>query len=120
MLTPFRLGLGGKLGTGKQWISWIHIDDLVRLYLFAAEHEAANAPLNGVRAAVTNLEFTRELGRVLHRPTVFSVPKFALKAAFGEMSEVLLSSARVVPETAEELGFRYQYNDLRGALAASV
>lgn len=120
ILPPFRLGLGGKLGTGKQWMSWIHVEDIVRLYLFAAENQAADAPLNGVRAAVTNVEFTRELGRALHRPTILPVPKFGLKAAFGEMSEVLLSSARVVPEGAEKLGFRYQYNDLRGTLAASV
>lgn len=120
MLPPFRLGLGGKLGTGKQWMSWIHVEDIVRLYLFAAENQAAGSPLNGVRAAVTNIEFTRELGRVLHRPTILPVPKFGLKAAFGEMSEVLLSSARVVPKAAERLGFRYQYNDLQGALAASI
>jgi hypothetical protein len=120
MLLPFRLGLGGKLGTGKQWMSWIHVDDVVRLYIFAAENQAANAPLNGVRAAVTNAEFTRELGGVLHRPTILPVPKFGLKAAFGEMAEVILNSARVVPKATEGLGFRYQYNELRGALAASI
>lgn len=120
MLPPFRMGFGGKLGDGKQWMSWIHVDDLVRLYAFAAENPEVNAPLNGVRAAITNAAFTRELGRALHRPTLLPIPKFGLKAAFGEMSEVLLSSARVVPQRTEEAGFRYKYNDLSAALAASI
>jgi hypothetical protein len=101
-------------------MSWVQVEDLVRLYIFAAESQVANAPLNGVRAAVTNSQFTRDLGRVLHRPTVLPVPKFALKAAFGEMSEVILNSARVVPRATEATGFCYKYNELRAALAASI
>ncbi len=120
MLPPFRLGLGGKLGSGKQWMPWIHVEDLVRLYIFAAENTAVNSPLNGVREPVTNAVFTRELGRALHRPTIFSVPTFGLKAAFGEMSEMILSSARVIPEATEKAGFRYKFNELGAALLEAV
>lgn len=120
MLPPFRLGLGGKLGNGKQWMPWIHIEDLVQLFIFAAENPEVSSPLNGVREPVTNAAFTRELGRALHRPTVFSIPKFGLKAAFGEMSEALLSSARVIPQATEKAGFHYKFNGLRSALNEAV
>jgi len=120
MLPPFRLGLGGKLGNGKQWMPWIHLEDLVRLFIFAAESQEVSSPLNGVREPVTNAAFTRELGRALHRPTVFSIPKFGLKAAFGEMSEALLSSARAIPQATEKAGFPYKFNDLRSALNDAV
>lgn len=120
MVPPFRLGLGGKLGSGKQWMPWIHVDDLVRLFIFAAENQEVGSPLNGVREPVTNAVFTRELGHALHRPTIFSVPNFGLKAAFGEMAEVMLSSARVIPQATEKAGFHYKFNDLAAALKESV
>lgn len=120
MLPPFRLGLGGKLGDGRQWMPWVHLEDVVRLFIFAAENPAIDFPINGVRQPVRNLVFTQELGRVLHRPALFSVPLFALRAAFGEMSEMLLSSARVLPKVAEKAGFQYKFNELGKALKESI
>ncbi len=121
MLTPFRLGLGGKLGSGSQWMSWIHVDDLIKLFIFAAENEAVVAAMNGASSGpVTNTEFTKTLAGVLHRPAPWAIPQFVLKMAFGEMSEVLLDSARVMPNAAEQAGFRFEYPDLRKALEESV
>jgi uncharacterized protein (TIGR01777 family) len=116
MLPPFRLGLGGPIGSGKQWMSWIHLDDLVGLVRHAIEGQVSGA-VNGVAPnPVTNADFTRVLGRVLHRPTVFPVPAFALRLLFGEMSEVLLGSQRVVPEAAQGSGYRFEYAELEAAL----
>lgn len=117
MLTPFKAGVGGRLGSGKQWMSWIHVDDMVSLILFALDDDAVVGPLNGTAPApVRNSEFTTELAGVLHRPALFPVPGFALRTIFGEMSEVLLASQRVVPEKAERLGFQFRCRDLRTAL----
>ncbi len=120
MLPPFRIGLGGKLGSGKQWMSWIHVDDLLRLYIFAAENQNADSPLNGVRQPVTNAVFTRELGLALNRPAFFTVPKFVLHAGFGEMSEIILNSAKVIPEATEKAGFSFKFNELITALREAV
>jgi uncharacterized protein len=120
MLPIFRLGLGGKLGSGKQWMPWIHVHDLARLIAFAAESREIESPLNGVRQPVTNAVFTRELGHTLGRPTLFTVPKFALKAAFGEMADTILSSARVLPEAAMKAGFDFQFQELGPALDEAV
>jgi uncharacterized protein (TIGR01777 family) len=121
LLPPFRLGAGGRLGSGRQWMPWIHIDDAVGLILFAMEN-AAGAPLSGAVNAtaphpVTNDEFTRRLAAALHRPAIFPVPTFALKLLFGEMSEVLLDSQRVLPAAAQAAGFRFRYPELSAALA---
>jgi uncharacterized protein len=120
LLPPFRLGAGGRLGSGRQWMSWIHIDDVVGLVLFALEN-AAGAPLSGavnVTAPhpVTNDEFTRRLAAALHRRAIFPVPAFALKLLFGEMSEILLDSQRVLPTAAQAAGFHFQYPELSAAL----
>jgi uncharacterized protein (TIGR01777 family) len=116
MLTPFRLGLGGRLGSGRQWMSWIHIDDLIGLLLYAGPRHISG-PMNAVAPnPVTNREFTRELAGALRRPAVFPVPEFALKLAFGEMAGVLLSSQRVVPAVAQRTGYRFQYPRLADAL----
>jgi uncharacterized protein len=120
MMPVFRLGLGGKLGSGKQWMPWIHVRDLARLFVFAAEHPEIESPLNGVCQPVTNAVFIRELGRALSRPTLFTVPKFALKAAFGEMAETILSSARVLPEATTKAGFTFQFQELGSALKEAV
>ncbi len=117
MLTPFRLGLGGTLGWGDQWMSWIHLDDLTALIRFALER-----PVSGVLNAVapnpaTNAEFTRTLAAELHRPALFPVPPFALRAAFGEMARVMLDSQRVYPEAALAAGFGFYYPELRRALS---
>ncbi|HAX42989.1 MAG TPA: TIGR01777 family oxidoreductase [Bryobacteraceae bacterium] len=117
MLPPFRLGVGGRLSHGKQWMSWIHREDLARLMAWALEKEELRGVVNGTApGAVTNAQFTRVLARVLRRPAVFPVPEFVLKLAFGEMARVLLESQRVKPEVAEEKGFVFKYPDLEPAL----
>lgn len=118
MLQPFKLGVGGRIGSGKQYMSWIAIDDLVRVIPHALTCEALNGPLNAVSPnPVTNLEFTRTLGRVLHRPTVFPVPAFVLRLRFGEMvNELLLASARLEPARLLASGFSFRYPELEPAL----
>ena len=121
MLPPFRLGLGGKLGDGKQWMSWIHVDDQVSLLLHAAERDNAAGPLNGVAPEpVRNEEFTKTLGQALGRPTILPAPKFGLRLMFGEMADVVTTSQRVIPEATAASGFRWKYTDLGAALEASV
>ena len=118
MLAPFRLGLGGKFGDGRQWISWIHLEDLLRLLLFAIENPAVSGAINASSPKpVTNAEFTRTLADALHRPAILSVPKIALRLALGEMSTVLLGSLRVLPQRTEQMGFRFEQQKLAGALA---
>jgi uncharacterized protein len=117
MLPPFRLGVGGRLSDGKQWMSWIHREDLTRLMVWALEKEDLRGAVNGTApGSVTNADFTSVLGRVLRRPTVFPVPEFALKLVFGEMARVLLESQRVKPEVAEAKGFVFTFRDLEPAL----
>jgi len=121
MLTPFRLGIGGPFGSGKQWMPWIHIDDLARLFIFAAGTDSVSGPLNGGSPQpVTNAQFTRALAQALHRPAVLPVPKFALKLALGEMVEFLFSSARVIPEATLQSGFEFTYPQLDAALRAAL
>ncbi len=120
MLTPFKWGIGGRFGSGKQWMSWIHVDDLVRLLLFAAEKEVSG-PLNGsAPEPLTNAAFTRALGHAIHRPAVIPIPRFALKAALGEMSDFLFDSLRVVPKAVLGSGFTFKHPDLGTALAEVV
>jgi len=117
MLLPFRLGLGGRLGSGEQWMSWIHLDDLCTMMLFALRESTLRGVLNATSPhPVTNAEFTRSLGRALHRPAVLPVPAFALRLAFGEMSEVLLGSQRVLPEATLRAGFEFKYPEIGAAL----
>jgi uncharacterized protein (TIGR01777 family) len=118
MLLPFKLGLGGPLGSGKQYMPWIHIDDLVSMFLFAAERESITGPLNATAPhPVTNLEFTKTLGKVLGRPTFMpSPPIFLLKAVIGEFADVLLQSQNAVPKKALDAGFHFHYPELESAL----
>jgi uncharacterized protein (TIGR01777 family) len=119
MLPPFRLGLGGPLGSGRHWMPWIHVDDVAGLYLHAAATPAVTGAINAVAPApVTNREFTRILAGVLRRPAIFPVPAFALKLAFGEMAGILLASQRVVPRVAEQTGYTFRYPTLETALRA--
>jgi uncharacterized protein (TIGR01777 family) len=121
MLPPFRLGMGGQIGNGQQWMSWIHLDDVVGILLHASANETIHGPLNAVSPApVTNAEFTRALGQALHRPTFVRVPRTALRLAFGEMSQVLTDSQRVLPKAAERTGYAFKYPDLGGALVALI
>lgn len=117
MLPPFRMGVGGRLGSGRQWMSWIHLEDLAALFQLAVESRV-RGPLNAVAPQpVTNSDFTRELAHALRRPAVFPVPEFALRLLFGEMADVLLASQRVVPAAAEAAGFRFRFPQLASALA---
>ena len=117
MLLPYRLGIGGKLASGQQWMSWIHLADQAEMFRFALENPVSGA-WNGVApAAVINREFTRELAQALRRPAFFPVPKLALQALFGEMSVVLLESQHVVPRAAQAAGFRFRFPQLGPALA---
>jgi uncharacterized protein (TIGR01777 family) len=118
MLAPFKLGLGGRIGSGQQWWSWIHVDDIVGAIHHLGHVESVSGPVNLVAPApVTNQEFTRVLANVLGRPAVFPVPAFAARLAFGEMAdEVLLSSQRVVPTKLQSSGYDFQYRDLQKSL----
>ncbi|HOK44642.1 MAG TPA: TIGR01777 family oxidoreductase [Bryobacteraceae bacterium] len=119
MLPVFRFGAGGPLGSGRQWMSWIHLDDLTALYEFALNEPRLRGAVNAVAPhPVTNAEFARALGDALHRPAWIPVPAFALKLMFGEMAGVLLDSQRVVPEAAQAAGFDFRYPELGPALSA--
>jgi uncharacterized protein (TIGR01777 family) len=118
MLPPFRFGLGGRIGSGKQWVPWIHIEDLTSLILFAITNAAVRGPMNATAPnPVTNSVFTKELAAALHRPAILPVPKFALKLMFGEMASVVLTSQRALPQAAQSAGFRFEYPQLKPALA---
>ncbi len=120
MLLPFQFGLGGKVGSGRQYWSWISLPDLVRAILFAVEDESLTGPVNAVApGAVTNAEFTRVLGQVLRRPTLFPLPGFMARLVLGEMAdELLLASIRVAPEQLQKHGFEFEHPDLETALRA--
>jgi hypothetical protein len=117
MLPVFRLGLGGKLGSGRQWVSWIHIEDEAALALAALENETIHGPVNGVAPnPVRNEDFTRALARALKRPAFLTVPAFALRAAAGGFSAELLESRRIIPAAATKAGFAFRFPALQGAL----
>ena len=117
MALPFRFGVGGRVGTGKQWTSWIALEDLVSLIEFAITSPTLRGPVNAVAPhPVTNAEFTRELAAALHRPAIFPVPALALEMIFGEMSQVLLGGQRVLPEAALRAGFQFRFTEVGDAL----
>jgi len=122
MLPIFRLGLGGKLGDGQQWVSWISRTDAVRSILWVLANEAAQGAYNAAAPQpVRNAEFTRELGKALHRPALLPAPAFALRLAFGEMADaLLLSSQRAMPQRLEREGFQFKHPALAGALAGEL
>jgi uncharacterized protein len=116
MLPPFKLGAGGVVGSGKQWMSWIHVDDIVGIYLAAIDRGdgAYNATSPN---PVTNAEFTKALGKALHRPTFLPVPEFALKGMLGEGASVVTTGQRVIPErTLGELRYEFRFPQLAEAL----
>ncbi|MFO7763553.1 MAG: TIGR01777 family oxidoreductase [Wenzhouxiangellaceae bacterium] len=116
-LTPFKLGVGGRLGDGKQYMPWIHREDMVRILIFLLEHDALSGPFNASAPnPVTNEEFTRTLADQLNRPAVLPAPAIALKMAFGEMSRLLLTGAKMLPKRLEEAGFEFRYRQLDAAL----
>lgn len=117
LLAPFRAGVGGRLGSGRQWMSWIHVGDLVELFQFVVDRPLKGA-INGVAPfPVSNAQFTHELARALKRPALLPVPEFALKTLLGDMAEILLASQRVAPRAAESAGFRFRFPQLGPALA---
>ncbi|MGA2421637.1 MAG: TIGR01777 family oxidoreductase, partial [Candidatus Acidiferrum sp.] len=120
MMLPFKIGAGGKLGSGKQWMSWVALDDVVRAIRFVIEDASLGAAVNVTAPQpVTNAEFTKVLAHTMHRPALFTVPPFALRTLLGEMAdEMLLSSQRVVPRVLLDSGFQFRYPDLPSTLKA--
>jgi len=117
MLFPFRMGLGGPAAGGQQWMSWIHLDDLVRMLIWALDQPDLSGPLNGVAPTpLTNREFSKSLASVLHRPCLFPLPGFVLRLMFGDGAVIVTQGQRVVPRRAVEGGFSFDHPELRGAL----
>ena len=118
LLPVFRAGLGGLLGSGRQWMSCIHVEDVAGLALWAIGQENLVGPVNAVMPhPVTNTDFTRLLARAVHRPAILPAPAFVLRAVLGEMASLLLDSSRVRPGVAEERGYPYEFADVEKALA---
>jgi hypothetical protein len=121
MLPPFRLGVGGPVAGGRQYVSWIALEDLAALYLAAIDDDRFDGPFNATAPApVTNAELSRALGRALHRPAVLPVPAAALKLLYGEMAEIVTDSQNAVPARALELGHEFEHTELAAALAAAL
>ncbi len=122
MLTPFKLGAGGVIGNGKQYMSWIAIDDIVSTINFLIENENLMGAFNLVAPnPVSNYEFTKTLGKVLNRPTFFPIPEFAIKMMFGEMGEtLLLQGCRVIPKRLQDAGYKFQFTNLEDAFKRSL
>ncbi len=117
MLPPFKMFMGGQLGNGKQWMSWVHLEDLVSLLRHALETPEVSGPMNAIAPnPVRNKQFTRILARTIRRPALFTVPEQGLKALFGDMAEIMLASQRVLPRVAQESGYKYLFPDLGQAL----
>ena len=119
MVTPFRLGVGGRLGSGRQWMPWIHLDDLCAMFEFALTQPHVDGPLNGTAPnPATNADFTRALAHALHRPAILPVPRFAIDLLYGEMAQILFASQRAMPRAAQAAGFKFRFEDLAQALQA--
>ena len=110
----FRLGLGGRLGSGKQWMPWVHLDDVCGLIIHLLGNDSLRGPFNAVAPhPVTNAEFTRTLARALHRPAILPVPEFALRLALGELSALVLDSTRAVPDKAIASAYTFLHPELK-------
>jgi uncharacterized protein (TIGR01777 family) len=121
MLPPFKLGLGGPVAGGDQYVPWIHIDDVVGMYLAALDDPAWSGPINATAPEpATNAAFSKALGRALRRPAFVPVPALAVRLLFGEMALVVTEGQRAVPARAEELGYEFRHPDLDGALRAAL
>lgn len=119
MTTPFKLFAGGRIGSGRQWMPWIHLDDAVAAYLAALDDPRYRGPVNLVTDSVRNADFAKQLGAVLHRPSWLPVPAFAMRAAVGELADSILHGRRVVPKQLRELGFVWKHPELGEALTAT-
>ena len=118
MMKPFRVGLGGKLGNGQQWMSWVALGDVIGILRMAIESSSVRGAVNVVAPEpVRNVEFTKVLARAIDRPAIFTAPAFALRLALGEMADALLGSQRVAPRKAEQNGYQFRYSQLEPALA---
>ena len=118
ILLPFKMGVGGVLGSGRQWMSWIHVDDVVGILLHALENDEIRGPLNATAPApVRNTEFTKTLGTVLRRPTLLPVPIFGLKLMMGEFADFVVLSQNVLPEKTEVSGYEFRHRTLEAALS---
>ena len=121
MLPPFKAGIGGPIGSGKQYMPWIHRDDLIGIYLAAIDNTKFAGPINASAPnPVTNKQFAKALGRALNRPAVAPVPGFTIKLMYGEMAQIVLTGVRMVPGRAEELGYEFQHPDLDEALRSTL
>lgn len=122
MLPPFRMGLGGVVGSGKQYMSWISIEDVIASMIFCINNTQVSGPINMTAPEpATNAQFTRALGRALGRPTIFPMPGFVAKGIFGEMGDaILLGGSRVVPRKLQEAGYQFQYPTLEQALSQQI
>jgi hypothetical protein len=119
MVRPFKLGVGGKLGSGQQWMSWVTLTDVVRIVRLALEDGTLRGPINVVSPEpVRNAEFTETLAKTLHRPAIFAAPEFALKLAMGDMAGALLASQRVLPVQLGKLGYKFIHPELASALSS--
>lgn len=122
MLTPFKFGVGGVVGSGKQWMSWISLEDEIEIFNFALENESVRGAINATAPnPVTNEEFTKTLGEVISRPTILPLPEFAVKLVFGEMGDaLLLDSTKVLPKRLKDYGFNFKFENLKDALEDAV
>jgi len=122
MLTPFKFGVGGVIGSGKQWMSWVALDDVVEIVNYAIENRELRGAVNVASPnPVTNEEFTKTLGEVLYRPTFLPLPEFAVNLVFGEMGDaLLLNSTRVEPKRLHEAGYEFKFKNLKSALEHAV
>lgn len=121
MLPLFKMGVGGPIGAGRQWMSLVHIDDLIGILLYVSRNASLRGPVNAVMPTpVTNAEFTEVLAAAVHRPAIVPVPKLALRGLLGEMSQVLTASQRVYPNALERAGYVYEHRDIGSALTAIV
>jgi hypothetical protein len=121
MLTPFKLGVGGRLGSGRQWMPWIHVDDVGGVMLHAATNDVVQGPINATApGAATNAEFTKALGKALGRPTIFPMPAVVFKLLVGEFAQIVLSSQKIAPRVAEQTGYRFAHREIGPALADLV
>jgi len=121
MLLPFKMGVGGRLGSGRQFMSWIHIDDLVNIMLYAKENASLRGTINAVAPKpVSNRDFTQALASALHRPAILPAPGFALKLLLGEFAKVLMGSQRALPEVLQQAGYEYAHPEIKAALRSLV
>lgn len=117
MITPYKFFIGGPLGSGRQWFPWIHIDDLIRIYIYSIDNSSVNGVLNATSPKhVTMKEFSGKLGKILRRPSFFPVPLFVLKIAVGEVAGSLVASQRIIPQKLVKGGFKFKYENVEEAL----